>query len=235
MTGLPFWTGQIIYDVLVSLILLQFGALGVVAARIPHFFARLLSAVFYGRERVFLVRLPRYIGRRLFVLIGRIQSMLLLSISCYLVLDDEGQLMTLGLWESLFFLALLFLFFCFFFWLWRLFYMLWGYLFSDNDTRRLWRGSYTLLEWLWGIALFPVAVIYLYAPQLSWFIYLLPVIFVLWRLIIIVKTLRPLPVKKIGFFHVSLYLCAHEILPLVYMMALLEWSVNNKEIMAIWQ
>lgn len=102
MTGLPFWTGQIIYDVLISLILLLFSALGVVATRIPHFFLRLSNAVLYGQERVFLARMPRYISYRLFVFIGRIQSTLLLSICCFLILDDKGQLTDFDLWESLF-------------------------------------------------------------------------------------------------------------------------------------
>ena len=235
MTGLPFWTGQIIYDVLISLILLLFSALGLVATRIPHFFLRLSNAVLYGQERVFLARMPRYISYRLFVFIGRIQSTLLLSICCFLILDDKGQLTDFDLWESLFFLALLFFLFCFVFWLWRMFYALWCYFFADRETKMIWRGGYALLEWMWGMLLFPVAVIYLYMPQLYWLSYLLPAIFVLWRLVLIAKTIRFFSIRKVGFFHLSLFLCAHEILPLVYLIALLEWSVNNKEIMALWQ
>lgn len=235
MTGLPFWTGQIIYDVLISILLLQFSLFGIVAARIPRFFIRLANAVFYNQEHLFLSRLPRYIDRRLFVFLARIQNALLFAICYFLIFDERGVLASLNLRESLYFLAFLFVLFFVYLSVWRLFYRFWGYLFSNNEINLVWRGYYTLLEWMWLSVFSLGVVIYLYTSDLGWPIYILLLFFFLWRIVLVIKTMHLLPIRKIGFFRVSLYLCAHEILPIVYLIAMLEWLVNYKEIMAIWQ
>ncbi len=235
MNGLPFWTGQTIYDLLFTLLILQFGVLGLVSARVPGFFRELLKAVAFSQESVFFATLHRYIRPRLFVLIGRMQNAMLLTISFYLFFDETVSLSSFALGQSVVFLILLFLILLLFFLVRRLFYALFGYLYFDREHVKQWQRRYDLLEWIWGIMLYLVPVIAMSSNSIEIAFWLFISIFILWRIVLLIKTFVDINVRDIGYLQLLLYLCSHEFLPFVYLLVALVYSVNNNELLMSWQ
>lgn len=214
-----FWTGQIIYDVAYLLLLLGLLFLGFASYRIPRLYPRLFEAAVYYKESIFFEEIKRYIAPSFFLLLGRLQFTLSLSLIVYLFLDAKGRLVGIALEETLLVLSLLFVGIYLYFVLHRLLYRTLGYVYLTSSLYNSWRDGYNLLEWLWSFPLYIAILMMTYSGGFEIGIWLASITFVLWRLFIIRRTLSVLKETNITYLQLSLYLCTHEIAPF----ALLAW------------
>jgi hypothetical protein len=97
-------------------------------------------------------------------------------------------------------------------------YKLTGVIFVTPEAYKTWRIGYTASTGCWGILqYFPIlSLTFIEMPSLL--AYLMFILFyLLWRITIIYKTIPLFNIKSVGFLHIILYLCAQEILPLVFL------------------
>jgi hypothetical protein len=92
------------------------------------------------------------------------------------------------------------------------------YVFFDSAKYKLWKNGVNATIGLWGIFLYaPIIWITFINKQFAVSAILFAVPYILCRFIVIYKTMRIFCSQKTDFIYISLYLCAQEILPLVFL------------------
>jgi hypothetical protein len=100
----------------------------------------------------------------------------------------------------------------------QFFYKLSGGIFASPDLYKTWRTGYTAATGFWGVLLyFPVLCLAFTEIHIRIPLFMSLFLYVLWRLVIIYKTICIFHVKGAGFLYIILYLCAQEILPLIFL------------------
>lgn len=211
-----FWTGQIIYDVAYLLLLLGLLFLGFASYRIPRLYPRLFEAAAFYKESVFFEEIKRYISPTFFLILGRLQFSLSLSLIAYFYLDSIGRFVGIALEQTLLILSLLFVGIYLFFVVHRLLYRALGYVYLSLSVYDLWRDGYNLLEWLWSFPLY-LAILMMTQPMgFQSGLWVAGITFLLWRLFVIRRTLSVLKETNITYLQLSLYLCTHEVAPFAF-------------------
>lgn len=112
-------------------------------------------------------------------------------------------------------------------------YIIFGWVFLDNNLFSLWRTSYHATIGFWGVSLYlPVLWLLFTDSRYTTPAILYIILYILCRFVIFYKTLRIFHIKSDGFIYLILYLCAQEILPLflfykgsVYLYNFIEMSI----------
>lgn len=113
-------------------------------------------------------------------------------------------------------------------WLWRaLSFALWSYVFMDSDDADLLTQDYVLLQLVELVVLLPL--LFMALSDIStegklWSVVGLVGILQLWR---IVQVCRRLWHRAEDSIYIFLYLCTHEIAPLIYTIALVGWGLGR--------
>ncbi|MFC2270508.1 MAG: DUF4271 domain-containing protein, partial [Porphyromonas endodontalis] len=84
-----------------------------------------------------------------------------------------------------------------------------------------WASGYALLEWIWSLPLYIAILLELREDTFMLGGWLSLGAFLLWRLLLLRRTLPLLRAQGVSYMLLSLYLCAHEIVPFV----LLFWAL----------
>ncbi len=117
----------------------------------------------------------------------------------------------------------------------RIIYYLLIYTFSRQDVYRQWVIIYNSLISVWGISLYlPVIGMSFLGNYHFWAVCLFIIFYILFRFAIIYKSIRLFYIKKFDLFYLSLYLCAHEILPLLIAYKGFVFLYNFIEKSALW-
>ena len=116
-------------------------------------------------------------------------------------------------------------------------YYVLGYVFVDPEKYKLWKRSYNAIIGLWGISLYlPVLWLVFVKTYVMLPIVLFFLLYALSRFVIIYKTIRIFHKKSTGFLYINLYLCALEILPLVFVYEGIVYCLYNfVETSALWR
>lgn len=233
--GIRLWDGQVLNDLLFTLI---FSALLLFALAFRfnyRAFLTMLKDVFYLKERQSLFE-KRVVPDSYFRFFMILQTLFLCSLFLfsyfysknYLTFDLTGKniLLCIG---GVFGVVVLFFFFK-----WLL-YAITGVIFSDVQKYRLWQNSYIAIMGTWGILLYiPVVWLSLWGKYPIVPIVLFVISYFLCRFAIIVKTLRIFHKKNTGLLYISLYLCAQEILPLVFLYEGMVYLYNFIKTSTLW-
>ncbi|MDR1938350.1 MAG: DUF4271 domain-containing protein [Tannerellaceae bacterium] len=216
--GIQLGGGQLVNDVIFSLLFVLLIAFSWVFHRNYRLFLKMVRDVFFIKERLSLFE-DIDGNETLFRGFMIFQSLLLCSIAFFIVSRSHGltanyqdagvNLLSIGVIFVIFFSFYLFK---------QILYNTIGFIFTESNPYKTWRVGYTATVGFWGVLLYiPVlwlsfVEVYLHVPILL-FIFL----FIIWRLVIIHKTICIFNIRGIGFLYIILYLCAQEILPLVFL------------------
>jgi hypothetical protein len=209
---------QLINDILFSVLFVSFILFALVFHRSYHLFMKMIRDVFYVRERLSLfedIDGNETVFRSFMIF----QSLTLCSIFFFIISHTYGYLdeyqdirrylLVIGTIFSVFFLFYLFK---------QILYKLTGAIFVSPEAYKIWQIGYTASVSFWGVLLyFPVLCLAFIEVhiRIPFFMFIFSYLF--WRLVIIHKMIYIFKIKGIGFIYIILYLCAQEILPLVFL------------------
>jgi hypothetical protein len=216
--GTRLWEGQMVNDLIFSLLL----ALLIVFALIFHvnyrLFAKMIRDVFHIKDRLslfedidgnetvfhsFMVFQALFLCSLTFFISGRAYG----YISDYPTISSNLQI-----------IALIFIVLLSFYLFKQLMNGLLGMVFADAEQYKTWRIGYSASISSWGVLLYvPVLWMAFIGTQLGIPVFMFAVLFLLWRLVIIYKTIRIFNIKNAGLINIILYLCGQEILPLIFL------------------
>lgn len=127
--------------------------------------------------------------------------------------------------------------FLFFFYLFKkALYAVFGYIFAEKSAYKMMFTNYQALFCTWGIFLYlPILWILLIGQYFLTAIILMAISYLLFRLILIYRFIYIFFNKNTGLLFLSLYLCAQELIPLVFLYEGLIYMYNIIEKNNIWQ
>jgi len=192
-----------------------------------HLFTKMLRDVFYIRDRLSLFE---YMGgnETVFRSFMIFQSLFLCSVAFFITSRSYGYIEDYpDISSNLSAIGLIFIAFWLFY-LFKLFmYRLLGAIFLDAEPYRMWKIGYTASAGTWGVMLY-IPVLWLAFigthPRIPIFTFI--TLYLLWRLIIIYKTIRIFNIKGIEFLYIILYLCGQEFLPLIFLYEGIKYLYN---------
>jgi hypothetical protein len=136
-----------------------------------------------------------------------------------------------NLWTIGFIFIILFVFYL----LKQILYSMLGAIFSTDEQFSAWRMGYTAAAGFWGVLLYaPVLWLAFIEAQPRNAVIMFVFLYLLWRLIIIYKTICIFNIKGVAFLYIILYLCAQEILPLIFLYEGIIYLYNFIDGIAIW-
>ena len=114
-------------------------------------------------------------------------------------------------------------------------YALYGQAFSQDDKYSLWRNGYHSLSYIWGALLyFPTFWLLFDRQHILCILILYLVLYILYRIAFAYSTIRIFYNKNTGFLFLSSYLCAQEIIPLLFIYEGLNYLHNNIDTSTLW-
>lgn len=216
--GIRLWDGQLVDDVIFSLLLFLFIAFSFVFRANFQLFVKMLKDAFLLKERQSLF--DDVIGKSLlfFRNFMTFQALFLSSIALIAAGRIYGFVNYVE-WQAV--LVAIGMVFCVLFLFYQLkqcgYYLL-GCVFADPDKYKLWKTSYNAIMGIWGVSLYiPVLWLVFVGTHVTIPIAMFCIFYILCRFVIIYKTIRIFYKKNTGLLYISLYLCAQEILPLVFL------------------
>lgn len=163
------------------------------------------------------------------------QALLLCGIALFLGANHEGLLHNLNETKLAISIISSFLLIFIYYLLRRMVYSLLIFTFADEAYYKQWELNYNAIIGIWGITLYlPVIGQTFVGNCYHLVVYLFVFLYILCRFAIIYKSLRLFYTKKFDLFYLSLYLCAHEILPVFIMYKGFIYLYNFIEKSALW-
>ena len=115
-------------------------------------------------------------------------------------------------------------------------YFMYGRVFTENGKYKLWTTNYHTLFSLWGILLYlPVLWLIFDKNYFTEVLILFVFSYILFRFAVIYVKIRIFYTKNTGLLYFSLYLCAQEIIPLLFLYESLNYLHNVIETSILWQ
>ena len=232
--GIRLWDGQIVEDILFS-ILAGLLLLFAFSARLhTKSFLKMFRCIgFLGREG-FTTEMSVYYNKY-FNSFMTFQALLLASLWVFLEAHQRGYTHELTHGKIGLLILATFLLIGAYYLCRRIVYHVLIYIFADAAYEAQWRLNYNSIIGVWGISLYiPVA----WQGFVGSFYYLSTglflILYILSHFAIIYKSVRLFHTKKFDLFYLSLYLCAHEILPLFIMYKGFIYLYNFIEKSALW-
>jgi hypothetical protein len=114
-------------------------------------------------------------------------------------------------------------------------YSLNGFVFNSKENHKQWKVTYHNLFYLWGISLYlPVTWLILDHKHLTETLFLFVFFYVFFRFTLIYMTIRIFYNKSAGILYLSSYLCAQEIVPLLFLYEGMNYLYNTIEVSTLW-
>ncbi|MDR1980476.1 MAG: DUF4271 domain-containing protein [Tannerellaceae bacterium] len=215
--GIRLWDEQLVNDVIFSLLLVQLIAFSLVFRSNLHLFLKMMKDVFYFRERHSIFE--NVTGNDFFyTAFMTFQTLSLCSIAAYIAGKNLGYINYPDLSTNLFSIGLIFFVLLSFYLFKQVIYNALGSVFAKPGNHALWRTNYHAITGLWGILLYiPVLWLVFVGAQITIPVILFVFFYIVYRFTVLYKTIRIFHFGKTGFIYIILYLCAQEILPLVFL------------------
>jgi hypothetical protein len=210
--------GQLIDDVVFSLLFVLLFVFSLVFHTNYHLFLKLVRDVFHVRARLSLfedIDGNETVFRGFMIF----QSLLLCAVSLFLISRSYGYIPDdQNVETSLLSIGTMFVVLFSFYGFKQFLNNLIGSIFTPPDLYRMWKTGYAAATACWGILLYlPVLCLSFVKFPLRICTFLFIFLYILYRFIIIYKTIYIFNVRGIGLLYIILYLCAQEILPLVFL------------------
>ncbi|MDR0750406.1 MAG: DUF4271 domain-containing protein [Tannerellaceae bacterium] len=232
--GIRIWDGQLVNDAIFALLLALLIMFAFVYRSNYRLFAKMVRDVFYLKERLSLFETVignEFVFRNFMIF----QSLFLTALSIFAVghvyrLFEFPDIRTnLGLISIIFLSVLLYYYFK------QFLYGLIGFVFTDPEKYKFWKTNYYAITGFWGVWLYiPVFWLVFIGNYIEIALILFAVWYVLYRFWLIYKSVRIFHIRSMGFIYIFLYLCAQEILPLLFIYECLVYLYNVIEKSAIW-
>lgn len=232
--GIRLGEGQMVNDVLFAVILGLFVCFSFVYRQNFRLFLKMVQDVHAVKERQSLFLLSSN-NETFFRTYMNFQMLALCSISLFSIARIEGYTEGFGETELLSGLLALFVILVSYYFLRRFMYFCLCHTFFDRNTYKLWKNNYDAVMESWGVLLYiPVLWLVFVGNYPIIPIWLFIILFIGSRLVIIYKLIRIFHIKSDGILYLILYLCAQEILPLVFLYEGLVYLYNFIETNTIW-
>ena len=164
------------------------------------------------------------------------QAILLFSIYVFSAAAKYKYILNTDLKTTLLSIGLLFVLFFFYYLFKRALYALFGIVFLEKSTNKMLFTNYQALLGSWGIALyFPVLWVLLFDTYFSASVIILIFSYLLFKIIFAFRFFYVFSKKNTGILFISLYLCAQEIAPLVFLYQGLNFTFYIIERNNAWQ
>lgn len=232
--GIRLGDGQVVDDVLFSLLLALFICFALVFRSNYQLFIKMLRDVVFLKERQNLSR--KDAGNEWFFRnFMTFQALFLCSIGLFAIGRAYGYVDYLK--ENTLFLSILLLFVLLwlFYYAKQCVYFLFGSVFAERAKYRFWKTNYNAIIGAWGVLLYlPVLWLVFVGASLTVPVGLFAIFYILCRFAIIYKTIRIFHKKNREILYISLYLCGQEILPLVFLYKGIVYLYNFIEASTLW-
>ncbi len=232
--GIRLWDDQLVDDVIFTLLLTLLIVFAFVFRANYRLFIKMVRDVFYVRERLSLFE---EVGGNEFVFRNfmTFQALFLCTISLFSIGQAYGYINYSDIKMNVFTIAFIFIMVLLFYLFKQVIYNLIGNIFAEPDKYRFWKTNYNAITGFWGVWLYlPVFWIAFVGEYIEMPILLFVILYVLYRFLVIYKTIRIFHIQGSGFLYIILYLCAQEILPLIFLSKGLVYLYNIIERSAIW-
>lgn len=233
--GIRLWSGQLMEDVWFSILFVLFFLFAIHARIHVKSFIKIFRNLGFGTTAISGNNdLSVYYSKSLHIYLI-VQALALTSVAITQEAYHLGFLNSIDKEKLLFTLLLTFLVVVVYYLIRRVIYYLLIYTFSSSEAYRQWVILYNSLISIWGIALYiPVVCMSFLGNYHFWAVSLFILFYILFRFAIIYKSIRLFYIKKFDLFYLSLYLCAHEILPLLISYKGFVFLYNFIEKSALW-
>ena len=233
--GIRLWDGQLVDDIIFSLLLLLLIVFAFVFRANFQQFVKMLKDAVFVKERSNLFDESGPGSNSFFRNFMTFQMLFLCSIALFAIARIEGLVGNLSENEVLAAIGTAFVVLFLFYQFKQLSYYFLGGIFADPEKYRLWKTNYNAIMGTWGILLYiPVMWLVFVGIYVTIPILLFGILYILCRFAIIYKTIRIFHKKSTGLLYISLYLCTQEILPLVFLYEGMVYLYNFIETSTLW-
>lgn len=233
--GIRLWDGQLVDDVMFSLLFVLFVSFAIVFRANYRLFIKMVRDVIFVKERQSLFEVVKG-NEGLFRNFMTFQALFLSTLSVFAIarsfgyFGDMGDKIAFTLIISIFIISLLF------YWFKRSFYYLFGVVFTDANKYNFWKTNYNAIIGAWGVSMYFPAIWLLFVDsgrQIALALFVM--LYILCRFVIIYKTIRIFYKKNSSLLYISFYLCGLEIMPLVLLYGGIVYLYNFIESSTLWQ
>lgn len=228
-----FWINQHTIDFFTLLVIFLWVLTAIILHKIPHVLYMISEGLKYNRIDDFSAYLKRFTRPWFLNLMIHVIDSLCLGIGCYKFYMWQNLVSLSDFAGSIRLFAILVVLFFLFFTLRRMVYRLLAGLFLEQAKRQQFFQAYHFFETIYAMLMvLPVTFIWINGAVIVGLI-TMGVLFVVWRISIWVLALAVLRKSDIGIMHLFLYLCAHELLPFIYMIFGINYLVNSNVYMTL--
>jgi len=225
-TGIRAGEGQLFNDILLISIILLSALFSMVFRHFYPLFIKMGKDLFSLKERQSIF--DTYIKKNVFFnSFMHFQATFLMTVIGFLVYSQFTGRYNSNLQSAFALFTLIFIIIALYFSIQRLMHLIYGHIFSEKHEYKLWSKNYDTIFYIWEIIL--------YVPAL-WLIFdnkhataasiLFLTAYILFRIAVIYITIRIFYNRNAGFLYLSAYLCAQEIIPLLFLYEGLKYLHN---------
>ncbi|MDR2232415.1 MAG: DUF4271 domain-containing protein [Tannerella sp.] len=234
-TGISLVEGQPIHDILLFALIILIAIFAFAFYTSNPLFEKMIHGFVSVKERHNLFNTPTQESIYFDLFMG-FQTMFLCTVFIYLAISHFSNIQMQTVREELLLFFTLFVILTLFYLLKRFLYFIFGRVFVDKGKFTLWNSTYHALFSLWGVALYlPVLWIMLDKESFTGAIILFLGLFAVFRIITVYVKIRIFYHKNNGLLFFNSYLCAQEIIPLLFLYECLAYLYNIIGTSIIWQ
>ncbi len=232
--GIRLAEGQLGNDIVLSLFLCMLVLFAIHFRRNAPYYMKIFPSLIHTKERqsLFDESIGNTYQNHLF---GSFQFVFLYTLIVFMLFVAVGRIGLVDSKTTFIYLLAIFGVLLLFFLFKQLIYFVLGIVFAEQNKYHLWKDSYFYAIDLWGILLYLPTVLLLFAGKIHVVpLVLLIILYLSNRIIIILKAIRIFFNKKTSVLLIILYLCALEILPLLFLYEGLIFINYIIEINSLW-
>jgi len=234
-TGIGWGESLLIHDILVCALIVLLSIFAYAFYTCYPLFEKMIHGVFAFKERQNLFDTPTR-ESVFFNIFMRFQALFLATVMLFWVFCRITGIQVRDIGQALILLNVLLIMLVCLYLLKRLLYYLYSSVFISKGKYKLLNTTYHTLLYLYGIFLYiPVWWLILDREHIMGALMLSAILFAIFRISAIYVTTRIFYDKNNGFLFLSLYLCAQEIVPLLFLYECLTYLHNVIESSILWQ
>lgn len=233
--GIRLWDGQLVDDIVFLLLFVLLSMFAIVFRSNSTLFVKMIKDAFLVRERDTLFDDSMNKNEWFFRNFMISQALFLSTIAAYAMGRIYGYLNLTSAVNVLFSLAAIFGVIFIFYQFRQFLNFILGKVFADKKQYEFWKTNYNAIIGTWGVMLYiPVLWLIFVGEKQTIPVIMFFILYILCRIVIIYKTIRIFYNKNAGILYLSLYLCAQEILPLVFLYEGTVYLYNFIETSTLW-